>query len=49
MSGALLADKRNAVIKLRDQRRIDDIVLRRIQDRLDREEVRLADSALEDD
>ena len=46
---ALLADKRNAVIKLRDQRRIDDIVLRRIQGRLDREEVRLADSALEDD
>jgi hypothetical protein len=37
------------VIKLRDQRRIDDIVLRRIQGRLDREEVRLADSAMEDD
>jgi CPA1 family monovalent cation:H+ antiporter len=49
LRSALLADKRNAVIKLRDQRRIDDIVLRRIQGRLDREEVRLADSALEDD
>jgi CPA1 family monovalent cation:H+ antiporter len=41
LRSALLADKRNAVIKLRDQRRI--------QRRLDREEVRLADSALEDD
>jgi Na+/H+ antiporter len=49
LRSALLADKRNAVIKLRDQRRIDDIVLRRIQGRLDREEVRLADSAMEDD
>jgi hypothetical protein len=38
-----------ALAKLRDQRRIDDIVLRGIQGRLDREEVRLADSALEDD
>jgi hypothetical protein len=41
LRSALLADKRNAVIKLRDQRRIDDIVLRRIQGRLDREEVRV--------
>ena len=49
LRSARLADKRNAVIKLRDQRRIDDIVFRRIQGRLDREEVRLSDSALEND
>jgi len=38
---ALLADKRGAVIHLRDAGRIDDIVLRRVQARLDAEEVRL--------
>jgi CPA1 family monovalent cation:H+ antiporter len=45
---ALLADKRDAVIRLRDQRRIDDTVLRRLQARLDREEVRLAGIAEDD-
>jgi NhaP-type Na+/H+ or K+/H+ antiporter len=39
---ALLADKRRAVIALRDARRIDDIVLRRVQAQIDAEEVRLA-------
>ncbi len=39
---ALLADKRAAVVRLRDGRRIDDTVLRRAQARLDVEEVRLA-------
>ena len=39
---ALLADKRRAVIALRDVRRIDDIVLRRVQAQIDAEEVRLA-------
>ena len=38
---ALLADKRAAIIRLRDARLIDDIVLRRIQSRLDAEELRL--------
>jgi CPA1 family monovalent cation:H+ antiporter len=39
---ALIARKRAAVIALRDQRRIDDIVLRRLQTTLDAEEVRLS-------
>jgi len=39
---ALLADKRAAVVHLRDTRRIDDTVLRWGQARLDAEEVRLA-------
>ncbi len=39
---ALLADKRAAVVRLRDTRRIDDTVLRWGQARLDAEEVRLA-------
>ncbi len=39
---ALLADKRAAVVRLRDGRRIDDTVLRWVQARLDVEEVRLA-------
>jgi Na+/H+ antiporter len=47
LHAALLADKRAAVVRLRDARRIDDIVLRRVQARLDAEEVRLA--ALVDD
>jgi CPA1 family monovalent cation:H+ antiporter len=38
---ALLARKRATVVRLRDERRIDDTVLRRIQWRLDTEEVRL--------
>jgi monovalent cation/hydrogen antiporter len=38
---ALLTRKRAAVVRLRDERRIDDIVLRQIQNRLDIEEVRL--------
>jgi len=39
---ALLADKRAAVVHLRDTRRIDDSVLRWGQARLDTEEVRLS-------
>jgi len=39
---ALLADKRAAVVRLRDTGRIDDTVLRWVQARLDTEEVRLA-------
>lgn len=42
LRAALLADKRAAVVRLRDERRIDDIVLRRVQARLDAEEVRLS-------
>jgi NhaP-type Na+/H+ or K+/H+ antiporter len=38
---ALLSDKRAAVVRLRDAREIDDIVLRRVQATLDAEEVRL--------
>jgi CPA1 family monovalent cation:H+ antiporter len=45
---ALLADKRTAVLRLRQQREIDDTVLRRVQAQLDVEEVRLA-GVLEDD
>jgi Na+/H+ antiporter len=37
----LIAHKRATVVRLRDERRIDDIVLRRIQSRLDLEELRL--------
>lgn len=39
---AVLAHKRATVLRLRDERRIDDIVLRQIQTRLDIEEVRLS-------
>jgi Na+/H+ antiporter len=39
---ALLADKRRALDRLRHERRIDDLVLVRMQSRLDAEEVRLA-------
>jgi monovalent cation/hydrogen antiporter len=39
---AVLARKRATVLRLRDERRIDDIVLRQIQARLDVEEVRLS-------
>jgi Na+/H+ antiporter len=41
---ALLGRKRATVVALRDQQRIDDIVLRRYQARLDIEEVRLSRS-----
>ena len=37
----LIAHKRATVVRLRDERRIDDTVLRQIQAKLDREEVRL--------
>jgi CPA1 family monovalent cation:H+ antiporter len=39
---ALLARKRATVVRLRDERRIDDTVLRQLQNRLDIEEVRLS-------
>jgi CPA1 family monovalent cation:H+ antiporter len=39
---ALLGRKRATVLRLRDERRIDDIVLRQFQTRLDIEEVRLS-------
>jgi len=39
---AVLAHKRATLIRLRDQRRIDDTVLREVQRRLDIEEVRLS-------
>jgi CPA1 family monovalent cation:H+ antiporter len=39
---ALLGRKRATVVRLRDERRIDDIVLRQFQTRLDIEEVRLS-------
>jgi CPA1 family monovalent cation:H+ antiporter len=38
----LLARKRATVVRLRDEQRIDDTVLRQIQSRLDVEEVRLS-------
>jgi NhaP-type Na+/H+ or K+/H+ antiporter len=45
---ALLARKRATVIRLRDENRIDDTVLRQIQARLDVEEVRLSERELVD-
>jgi monovalent cation/hydrogen antiporter len=39
---ALLADKRRALAQLRHDRRIDDLVMTRMQNQLDAEEVRLA-------
>ncbi|QCX29114.1 Na+/H+ antiporter [Nocardioides jishulii] len=42
LSLALLARRRDALIELRDTRRIDDIVLRLVQARFDNEEVRLS-------
>jgi CPA1 family monovalent cation:H+ antiporter len=44
LHAALLDDKRAALVRLRDARVIDDIVLRRIQARLDAEEVRLSNA-----
>jgi CPA1 family monovalent cation:H+ antiporter len=46
---ALLAKKRATVVRLRDERRIDDAVLRQIQARLDIEEVRLSRGELVED
>ncbi|WP_433208168.1 Na+/H+ antiporter [Dactylosporangium sp. CS-047395] len=40
----LLAHKRATVVRLRDERRIDDVVLRQLQGKLDIEEVRLTGS-----
>lgn len=45
---ALLARKRATVLRLRDEHRIDDTVLRQVQSRLDIEEVRLARRELAD-
>ena len=39
---ALIARRREALLELRDEQRIDDIVLRRVQARLDIEEVRIS-------
>jgi CPA1 family monovalent cation:H+ antiporter len=39
---ALIARKRVTLLQLRDDRRIDDIVLRQVQARLDAEEIRLS-------
>jgi monovalent cation/hydrogen antiporter len=44
LRSALLTDKRAALVGLRDAKVIDDIVLRRVQARLDAEEVRLSES-----
>ena len=41
LSLALIGRRREALLELRDEQRIDDIVLRRVQARLDQEEVRL--------
>jgi preprotein translocase subunit SecD len=41
LSLALIARRREALLELRDAQRIDDIVLRRVQARLDLEEMRL--------
>lgn len=40
---AIIPVKRGALLQLRDSRRIDDTVLRRVQERLDVEEIRLAE------
>jgi Na+/H+ antiporter len=44
LHAALIGDKRAALVQLRDAHEIDDIVLRRVQGRLDAEEVRLTGS-----
>ena len=41
LSLALIGRRREALLELRDEQRIDDIVLRRVQARLDQEEVRM--------
>jgi hypothetical protein len=40
LSLALIGRRREALLELRDEQRIDDIVLRRVQTHLDQEEVR---------
>jgi monovalent cation/hydrogen antiporter len=45
---ALIAKKRESVIRLRDSGEIDDTILRRMQDRLDIEELRLSPIAADD-
>lgn len=45
---AVLAHKRATVVRLRDEGRIDDTVLRQVQTRLDSEEVRLSGRELVD-
>jgi CPA1 family monovalent cation:H+ antiporter len=45
LSAAVLASKRATVLRLRDEGRIDDTVLRQIQERLDIEEARLTGRA----
>jgi monovalent cation/hydrogen antiporter len=45
---AVIARKRATVVRLRDERRIDDTVLRQVQARLDIEEVRLARREVDD-
>jgi Na+/H+ antiporter len=47
LHAALLGDKRAALVALRDAGLIDDIVLRRVQARLDAEEVRLSASSFD--
>lgn len=42
LSLALIARQRDALVQLRDERRIDDIVLRQVQSRLDIEEIRFS-------
>jgi len=42
LSLALIARRREAILQLRDERRIDDIVLRQVQARLDIEEIRFS-------
>jgi CPA1 family monovalent cation:H+ antiporter len=44
---ALIARKREALLELRDEQRIDDIVLRQVQAKLDIDEVRLSRTELE--
>ena len=44
----LIAKKREAVIRLRDEGRIDDTILRRMQDRLDIEELQPSPVAADD-
>ena len=46
LSLALISRRRDALLELRDEQRIDDIVLRRVQARLDQEEVRFLRASL---
>jgi CPA1 family monovalent cation:H+ antiporter len=48
LSLALIGRRREALLELRDEQRIDDIVLRRVQARLDNDEVRLSRADLVD-